>query len=206
MASVYRCWVPLAASMVLSACATAVFDSTWMAPDARPLQLRGAKVAAVVMAKDDTLRRAAEDKLAKEITARGAEGMAMYKLFPDFAGDEAAARTRLEQAGVSGAVVMRPLAVEKEVTVTPVMYTDPMHRGFWGGYYSEGWGNAWGPTGGEVHTDSVVVVETLVYSLAQNKLVWGGQSRSTNPKDVDQLVGEVAAAAAKELEERGLIR
>jgi hypothetical protein len=59
--------------------------------------------------------------------------------------------------------------------------------------------------GGEIRTDTIVVVETLIYSLKQNKLVWGGQSRTTNPKNVDQLVKKLAAAAATELEKQGLI-
>jgi hypothetical protein len=83
-----------------------------------------------------------------------------------------------------------------------------MYAGYYGGYYGHGWGATWGPStmqGGEIRTDTIVVVETLIYSLRQNKLVWGGQSRSTNPKNVDQLVQKLAAATAKELEKQGLI-
>ena len=85
-----------------------------------------------------------------------------------------------------------------------------MYSGYYGGYYGHGWGaELGGPStmgGGEIRTDTIVkVVETLVYSLKQNKLVWGGQSRTTNPKNVDQLVKKLAAAAAKELETLGLI-
>jgi hypothetical protein len=207
MLSANKCVIIVAAAVALSACASAGFVSSWKAPDAAPLELRGSKVAAVVMMSNEASRRAAEDRLASEITARGAQGIAMYTIFPDAKpGNEAAARAALEQAGVSGAVVMRPVAVEKEVSMTPTVYSDPMHRGLWGGYYSQGWGAAWGPVGGgELVTDTIVVVETLVYSLRQNKLVWGGQSRTTNPKNVDQLVRKLAGAAAKELEELGLV-
>jgi hypothetical protein len=59
--------------------------------------------------------------------------------------------------------------------------------------------------GGEIRTDTIVVVETLIYSLKQNKLVWGAQSRTTNPKNVDQLVKKLATAAAEELKKQGLI-
>jgi hypothetical protein len=50
-----------------------------------------------------------------------------------------------------------------------------------------------------------VSVETLVYSLKQNKLVWAGQSQTTNPNNVDSFVREVATAAAQELRKHGLI-
>jgi hypothetical protein len=44
-----------------------------------------------------------------------------------------------------------------------------------------------------------------VYSLKQNKLIWGGQSQTTNPSNVDGFVREVATAAARELRREGLI-
>jgi len=209
MISLGKCVPLVTAVLALSACASGGFVSSWKAPDAAPLELRGSKVAAIVMMNNEASRRAAEDALAREISARGAQGVAMYTILPGAKpDDEEAARYALEKAGVAGAVVMRPVGVEKEVSSSSVMYTDPMHRGYWGGYYGHGWSSAWGPmtTGGELRTDTIVVVETLVYSLKQNKLVWGGQSRTTNPKNVDELVHKLAAAAAKELEKQGLIR
>ena len=58
--------------------------------------------------------------------------------------------------------------------------------------------------GAEIRTYTVVSVETLVYSLRQNKLVWGGQSTTTNPASVDRLVHDTAAKVAK-LERQGLL-
>lgn len=209
MISVARFAVVLTGCLTLFACAADPFVSSWKAPDAAPLELKGSKVAAVVMMENLASRRAAEESLAREITARGAVGVPMYRIFPEGKpGSEAAARAALEKAGVAGAVVMRPVGVEKEVSSTPVTYSQPMYAGYYGGFYGHGWGAAWGPTavsGGEIRTDTIVVVETLIYSLKQNKLVWGGQSRTTNPKSVDQLVSKLAAAAAKELEKQGLI-
>jgi hypothetical protein len=209
MIPVARFAIVLTGCLTLFACASNPFVSTWKAPDAQPLQLRGSKVAAVVMMKNEASRRAAEDALAREITARGAQGVPMYTILPEGKPEnEAAARAALEQAGMAGAVVMRPVGVEKEVSSTPVTYSAPMYAGYYGGYYGHGWGATWGPStmqGGEIRTDTIVVVETLIYSLRQNKLVWGGQSRSTNPKNVDQLVQKLAAAVAQELEKQGLI-
>ena len=199
----------LAASATLFACASNPFVSTWKAPDAAPLQLRGSKVAAVVMMKSEASRRAAEDALAREITARGAQGVAMYTILPGAKPEsEAEARDALERAGMAGAVVMRPVSVDKEVSMSPVTYGGPMYSGYWGGYYGYGWGASYNPptmSGGEIRTDTIVIVETLIYSLKQNKLVWGGQSSSTNPPNLADLIGTLAAAVAEELEKQGLI-
>ena len=60
-------------------------------------------------------------------------------------------------------------------------------------------------TGGEIRTNTIVTIETLIYSFRQNKLVWGAQSRTTNPRDVDKVVQKLATDVAKELQKEGLI-
>jgi hypothetical protein len=50
-----------------------------------------------------------------------------------------------------------------------------------------------------------VHIETLVYSMKQNKLVWSGQSKTTNPSNLDALVKEVIYAVADEMKKGGLI-
>ncbi len=190
----------LSASLI--ACATTGFVSTWKAPDALPLKPEGNKVAAVVMHKNEASRRAAEDALAKEITARGAEGIPSYTLISAATAEqEAQAKAAFEKAGIAGVVVMRPVGTQQQVTATS--YGGPYYGGYWGGYYGYGWGGAWGGT--EIRTDTIVSIETLVYSMKQNKLVWAGQSRTTNPTQVDALVKEIATAAVYEMRKQGLL-
>lgn len=190
---------------VLSACASGGLVSSWTAPDAPPLRMTGEKVAAVVMIDNQASRRAAEDALARELTARGAEGVPMYTILPD-AGpdDQEAARRAAEEAGIEGVVVMRPVRTEQEVSSSPAMYTGPAYGAYWGGYYGYGWGDPWS-VGGEIRTDTIVSVETLVYSMGANELVWGGQSETTNPTNVNQLVRDTAEQVARELERQGLL-
>jgi hypothetical protein len=193
----------------LSSCASNGFVSSWKAPDAAPLEVKGAKVGAVVMMRDEASRRVAEDALVREINARGAQGIPSYTVMPDSRpATEAEARAAFEHAGVQGIVVMRPVSVDKEVVSSPVTYLEPTYRSYWGGYYRYGWDSPWAlpvATDVDVHTNTIVTIETLVYSLRQNKLVWAGKSRTTNPKDVEALIKELSAAAAKELQRQGLL-
>lgn len=194
----------VAAALSIAACATTSFDSTWKAPDAQPVgSFTGKKVIGFVLTKNEAARRAAEDALARELTARGAQGVAGYTVVPVDVTDEAKTKALVEKSGAAGVVVMRPVGKEKEVYSTPTMYTGPYYGGFWGGYYGYGWGGAWG--GSEVRTDTIVSVETLVYSLAQNKLIWAGQSKTTNPSKVDSFVREIVDETAKEMKKAGLI-
>src|SRR5882672_443375 len=99
--------VTMGTLVLLGGCATSDFVSSWKAPDATPLQLAGAKVAAIVMMQDQSSRRAAEDALARELTARGVMGVPLYMIVPDAdAKDEAKVKAALEAAGFNGAVTM----------------------------------------------------------------------------------------------------
>jgi hypothetical protein len=188
---------------IVSACASTPFVSSWRAPDAEPLQIQGAKVAAVAMIEQVSSRRAAEDAIARELTARGATGVPMYTIYTDEGPtDEPAARAALEREGYTGLVVFRPVGTDQEIVATPY-FGAAAYSTYWGGYYGLGWGMPW--YGPEIHTYTVVSVETLVYSLRQNKLVWGGQSTTTNPSSVDRLVHDTASKVANELERQGLL-
>src|SRR6187402_1757101 len=127
----------LLSALSLTACGgpSTVFVSSWRSPQAEPLNMKGEPMAAVVMMKDDIMRRNAEDVLAREITHYGAKGIPMYRLMPGSALDnEAAAKKAIEQAGVKGVVVMRPMGT-KTKTETQQTYSDPYYNGYWGGYY-----------------------------------------------------------------------
>jgi hypothetical protein len=50
-----------------------------------------------------------------------------------------------------------------------------------------------------------VTVETFVFSLPQNKLVWTGTSETTNPKNAEKLVHQLAQDAVQELHALGLL-
>jgi hypothetical protein len=191
-----------AAGLSCSGCAGTPFVSSWRAPDAEALQIEGARVAAVAMIDQVASRRAAEDAIAAELTARGAIGVPMYAIYADEdPTDEPAARAALEREGYTGLVVFRPVGTEQEIVSTPT-YFGSAYSMYWGGYYGYGWGMPWY---GEIRTYSVVSVETLVYSLRQNKLVWGGQSTTRDPSSVDRLVHDTAGKVVKELERLGLL-
>ena len=189
-------------SIGLVACATTTYESSWRAPDAQPIgSLKGQKVIGMVVTKNTAARRSAEDALAAAITAQGGQGVPGYTIASDdIVTNEARVRTAVEASGAAGVVVMRPVAKDKTITSTPSMYTGPMYGPYWGGYYGYGWG-----TGPDIRTDTIVTVETLVYSLKQNKLLWAGQSKTTNPSNVDAFVKELAAGAVREMKKVGLL-
>jgi hypothetical protein len=185
------------AALLASACSSTSFVSSWRPPTARPINLKGAKVAAVVLVNNPGSRRTAEDTLAREISSRGALGVPLYRILPNAKeGDEAEVRAALEKEQFKGVVVMRPIGSKQKISVT----AQPGYNNYWGGYYRYGWGTSY-----EYREDTIVSVDIRVYSLEQNQLVWAGESKTTNPERVDEFVIELAEATADELRNRGLI-
>jgi hypothetical protein len=201
-----RAALALPAVMILGACASTSFISTWKAPDAQPVNYQGQKIIAMVASPNQANRRAAEQSLAQELTNRGAIGVPAYSIIPDNEiKDKDKAKAAFEKTGASGAVVMQLVGKEKEVSGQgPSVYGGPMYGGFYGGWYGWGWGmNAYSP--GYVRTDTIVSIETLVYSLKQDKLIWAGTSKTTNPERADTMMKELVGAAANEMKKAGLL-
>jgi hypothetical protein len=220
----------------LAACSpSTVFVSSYRPPTAEPLNMKGERVAALVMLDAPPKRAHAEDALAREITKRGVQGLAMYRLVPNAAvNDEASVRAAVEQAGVKGVIAMRPTRAQKTVVTPPSTYSMPMYNGFWGGYYpysygTAGWGsNTWSAADGPDRTThgpqtvdpyanqtiydpghvdiyDVVRVEIVIYSLKQNQLVWAGESETVEPEGVDAFVEELVEGTAEQLKIQWLI-
>lgn len=192
--------------LLVSACSS-TFSKTWRDPKATPLEFKGQKVAAVVLVKDESLRRLAENRLAQQIAARGAQGRPMYSLAPNATyGDEQGTRAALEREGVKGVIVMRPIKIDKTVKIKPA-YEDSNYVSLWGGYYGYGFSASFtiGSTEPTVSENIVVYVETLVYSLTQNRLVWAGQSKSQKPDTVAELIEKLSQSITDELKSEDLI-
>ena len=181
---------------LLSGCATTTFRSTWSDPQAKPVRFQ--RTLAVFMTPNEGERRASEDQLVQFIGP--ARSTASYTLLSRADLDDTdRAKEKVRAAGFDGAVVMRVIGERQEVTYEPPTY----YRGYWGGYHSRGWGTVYDP--GYLRTDTIVSVETNVYSLAEDKLIWSGVSETFDPNDTPRMVTEIAEAAAKQMRERGLL-
>ena len=176
------------------------FESTWRDPSVQSIQFT--KVLAVAISKEQGQRRTFEDEMVKIITANGnAQAVQSYTLLGDIR-DTAQAKQKANEAGIDGVVTMRVIGSEKEQrlvggSAVPSYYGRP-----WG-YYGYGWGSVYDP--GYLVTDEMVQVETNIYSLKENKLIWAGRSETTNPGSVQELIDDVARAVGEELRRQNLL-
>ena len=200
-------WIATAfGAFVLSllACSTTTFESTWRSPEAQPVRLTGKKVVGLFMSKNPATRRIAEDAMAREITARGGQGIPAYTVLSDAdAKDQDVVKEKLDKLGFSGVVVMRIVGRETQYSHEPgIVWGRPYYHRFWGGYYRWGWGTVYDP--GYLTVDKVVKVETLAYSLEQDLLIWAGVSRTVDPARIGEFIEELSKAVADQMAKDGV--
>jgi hypothetical protein len=180
------------------------FLSVWKTPAASEVTLAGKKLAALVITNDNDLRVSGEEALVRELERRGIQGVATYRIAPKeelTSGDKA--KGWFERAGVEGVVALRPISSEKRTTYTPGTWVNPYYSTFWG-YYGYGWGNVYIP--GTVGRETIVTVETLVFSVPRNTLLWAAVAESEEPKTMAAYMKELVTACIDQLHEQGLAR
>ena len=176
-----------------------MLSETWRNPNAQPIRFR--KVLAVAMVADPDLRKRAEDEIVSHLM-RSEDALPARAVIPDAElGDVERARQRLRAGGFDGAVVIRPLALEEKVTYHPAYYGVP-YDSFWG-YYGYAWPLAY--DAGYTRVDQILRVETLVYSVERDELVWTGVTSALNPGSLREIIDDIAQAVGQELRREGLV-
>jgi hypothetical protein len=181
--------------LALVGCATPGFRATWTEPSASSTTLAGRTVAAFAIGIYEPMRRTAEDALVQELTARGVRAIAGSTLLPaPEARHPEAARQKLQHAGVEGTVALRIVARTQQTTFFPMR--------FWG-YWGVDWPSPSDPD--YIKMDTVVWAEARVYSVVQDKVLWVGESVSTNTTTVAAFVRELGAQAVDGVQNAGLL-
>lgn len=196
----------LAATVVAVALLSAApkFTSVWKSPDAASVTFAGKKVAALVIAQDDSLRVSGEEALVRELAVRGLQSVATYRIAPKEELQSAdRAKGWFEKANVEGVVAIRPVSKDKRTTYNPGTWMNPYYSTLWG-YYGYGWGSMYIP--GSVDQDTIIVVETTIYSVPRNQLLWAAVSETKNPKTLQRFVEDLVKESVKELHKQGLAR
>lgn len=192
------------AALAFSACSSTTLEQSWKAPDVGTLTFN--KIMVIAAAPDGALRRAAEDAMKQQVAS--VPVVASYELAPDQATlrDRPRMAALIEEAGVDGIVVMRLISDERDVHYVPGAPMPRPYTSFWG-YYTRPFamsGLYWEP--GTVVNDRMVGIETNIYSVKSEGLVWSGYTKTRNPRDVATLVAEIAEVVRAKLREQRLIQ
>jgi hypothetical protein len=202
-----RLLIVAAATLLLGACTDTHLTSTWTNPQYNGVPMT--KTAVIVIAKDENIRRYAEDEMVRRLP-KGDAGVAGYTMFdkPEQAKvDEV--RARLTRDGFDSVLVSRLVSMDKTQTyVPPQTYTakgiPPPYYASFPGYYAQNYNTVY-TTPGYTVENTEVVVETLLYRLSDGLLVWSGTTKSLNPQSKEELAQAIIYLIGNELKQSRML-
>jgi hypothetical protein len=154
------------------------------------------KILVIARMKDDASSRTAEDKIVAQFKPGVAVPEYSYLGVTDTV--QAAVDAKLMKDGFDGLVVMKLTEVEKSLDYQP----GTAYGGFYGrGYYGGGFYGT-GPT---ISEDKTFMVQTNVYSLKTQKLLWSGTTSTLNPTSLDQSLNDIITAIKTNMKTKGII-
>ena len=193
-----------AIALIYLGCTTPTnLQQSWTNPDQKiDSTKRFQKILFVALLKDAYTRKVAEDKLADLVRPRG---VVSYNYLPNLTGNNAdmsLVSDRLRQDGFDGIVIMRLININKDPMNTSG--TPPPYYNTWYGYYSTTF-PLYNVPGGLTSND-IQNIETNVYSLTENKLLWTGVTTAVNIADKNKMIDGVIAMVKQKMKDQGFIK
>src|SRR5262245_4075812 len=170
----------LAAAALASCAASTQLTSSWADPAAAGRSYK--KIVVVGVTNKAPIRREYEDAFSRELAARGVTATPSYNFGgPDNKLDKDAAIAKLQEIGADAVLVTRLVDKEQYQTYYPPSYStvaapSPYYGG-WYGYYSMGYSYMTSP--GYVEENQVYRIETILYDVNGDKLIWSGLTETT---------------------------
>lgn len=189
--------------LAISSCSSTKITSTWQEPNKEISLHKLNKVLVVALFQNETSRRKAEDQMVEYFNGKG---VASYDYLDKniSAKNEDVIRAKIKNDGFDGAVTMRLLDVDKEeVYSRGNMSMYPLYYRNFSGYYFRNWGYFSDP--GYYSTTKTYTVETNVFSMKEDKIIWTGITKSTNPSGVTKMTDEIGKAVFKAMVKEGFV-
>jgi hypothetical protein len=175
-------------------------EKSWQEPGATVTPGPPNKTLVVALVKDETSRRVIEDQLVKRLSSLGSNATSSFTVAPN--ATEEALNQKINEGKYTHVLVMRLADVEKETSY--VQGTTTGYYGGYGRYY--GYGAGMYSTPGYYTTDKNYFVETTVYTVSPDKLVWTATTKTVNPSKIDKMVTEIADVVSDKMKKDGFLK
>jgi hypothetical protein len=194
--------------VVLPGCVShSSFINTWNKPGAKPIDPATSKVAVVFISPDATSRVAGEDLMVRKLGEHGIRAIPAESIFvADEVSTAPAMQRRFKDAGINIVLTMRVLEEGAALDTGQQPYDQfPPRLDYLqlSQYWGYGWGRVYVP--GYLRNNSLVGVETFVYSLPRDYMMWGSRSRPVLKREIPSLIAELGDSVPKDMVRVGLL-
>ena len=177
--------------------------SSWHMPGKHIVIADLNKVLVLAMFKSEINTHLTEDQMASYLKGKG---VVSYKyLNARFPRNNAEAiRDKIKEDGFDGVITLRLIDAEKERVYNPSNFElyPPYYSNFSGYYYRN---FPYYSTQGYYTDTKIFTIETNVFSVKEDKIIWTGITKTTNPEGVEKMMKETAHVVFRRMVKEGLI-
>ena len=205
MHKIFHMFVSIFLIVAVSSCANTKITSVWMDKDKAGTSYSNFLV--IGISNEDHNRRLFETHFADQLNAAGVSGTVSFTILPD--GTQINRETvsaAIEGKNIDAVIVTHLVAVEEQTVYRESMGYRPTysHYDVLYDYYPYVKGNVYQP--GYYTTHEIVKLETNLYDVASEELVWTAQSKTFAPDSAVEVIGDLVKLVIKDLKEKGLIK
>ena len=202
----FRYILALAFSLTLLwSCTSTKITSVWM--DSNKAGTAFNDILVIGIADEEHNRRLFEEQFVNQLKAAGIESEVSYTVLPQGTDiNRETVTAAIEGKAIDAVIVTHLVGVEEETVYRPSMDYRPAY-GYYNGLYSYyPHVHTYVHQPGYYTTHEIVKLETNLYEVASEELVWSAQSQSFAPESAKEVIDELVSLVIKDLQEKGLIK
>jgi len=193
-------------TILLTACANTKISQSWVDPENKRVY---DDLLIIGVSNSEQNRRAFESNFVESLQAYGAEAQASYKLIKSSEKiDRDTVTKSIKGLDVDGVIITHVVGVDEETVYRPSMDYMPMYGGgYYGGMYSYyPHVNTYVTSPGYYTTHSTYTLESNLYDVETEELVWSARSQSFAPESVQEVIVDLTKLLIDDLDDKHLIK
>jgi hypothetical protein len=195
--------------LLLSSCANTKISQSWVEPNHNKSYN---DILIIGIGESEQSRRAYESYFADALRSNKIEALASYTLIKSNEKiDRNTVVKAIEGLEVDAVIVTHMVAVDEETVYRPSTGYGYGGGGYYGGAHYGGLYNYYPHVNSYVHnpgyytTHETYTLETNLYDVKSEELIWSARSRTFSPESVDEVIVDLTKLLIKDLEEKKLI-
>ena len=206
MKRLFKCaTLALFASLLFSSCSTTKITETWKDDGYQGAPFSDLFVIGV--AKKETTRRSFENMFVEKLKAVGVQAVASSSVMESNQKiEKEAILAAIEKLDIDAVLITRLVSLKEKEIRSPSTSEQGRPDDYQGGYYTDystAYGSSLQPA--EYTTSVRVGLETKLYDVETEKLIWTARSKTANPKSNIKLFDAVIEALVRDLKKNKLL-
>ncbi len=197
----YNC---LFLTILFASCTSTKIVNSWREPDKHVHMNELNKVLVIALIENEINRYKAEHQIVKYLDGKG---FVSHDYLDDSFNqkNETEIMQKIKEDGFDGIVLMRLVDVDKETVFIPAEnnYYPTDFQNF-GDYYKMHHYRY--QTSGYYLTTKTYILETVIFSVRDNKIIWTGITETFEPDGIKKMTNEISKVIYKQMVQEGFIR